>query len=126
MRDVYDFAKYFIKNGADSHPSTYDGNMKLQKLLTFANAISIAEHGKPLFNDKILAFTNGCVVEKVRLRYRNEYNSFKRESDLFQPDFSEQEYNVFNKNRDSVYRVLDRAKNIESLKAKTANEYKIL
>ena len=28
MRDVYDFAKFFIKNGADSSPNTYDGNMK--------------------------------------------------------------------------------------------------
>lgn len=96
MRDVYDFAKYFIKNGADSNPNTYDGNMKLQKLLTFANAISIAEYGKPLFDDEIFAFTNGCVVEKVRLRYRNEYDSFKKESELFQPNFSEQEYNVLN------------------------------
>lgn len=25
MRDVYDFAKFFIKNGADSKPNTYDG-----------------------------------------------------------------------------------------------------
>ena len=33
MRDVYDFARFFIKNGADSKPNTYDGNMKLQKLL---------------------------------------------------------------------------------------------
>lgn len=96
MRDVYDFAKYFIKNGTDSHPNTYDGNMKLQKMLTFANAISIAEYGEPLFNDKILAFTNGCVVEKIRLRYKSEYDTFKRESDLFQPDFSEKEYNVLN------------------------------
>lgn len=30
MRDVYDFAKFFIKSGADFTPNTYDGNMKLQ------------------------------------------------------------------------------------------------
>lgn len=24
MRDMYDFAKFFIKNGADSKPNTYD------------------------------------------------------------------------------------------------------
>lgn len=96
MRDAYDFAKYFIKNGYDSNPNTYDGNMKLQKMLTFANAISLAEYGSPLFNDKILAFTNGCVVEKVRLRYRNDYEGLKRDSDVFQPDFTEQEYDVLN------------------------------
>lgn len=96
MRKAMDFAKYFIKNGYDTSPNTYDGNMKLQKLLTFANAISIAEYGRALFEDDILAFTNGCVVENVRLRYKNDYKGFKLDSDMFQPDFTEQEYKVAN------------------------------
>lgn len=96
MRDVYDFAKFFIKNGADSSPNTYDGNMKLQKLLVLANLANIAEYGEPLFDDRVLAFKNGCVVEKVRLRYKNDYIAFKRDSDAYQPDFSEREYAVLN------------------------------
>lgn len=96
MRDVYDFAKYFIKNGADSMPNTFDGNMKLQKLLVLADMINIAEYGERLFDDEVLAFQNGCVVEKVRLRYKNDYFGFKIDSDVFQPDFSETEYNVLN------------------------------
>ena len=96
MRDVYDFAKFFIKNGADSRPNTYDGNMKLQKLLVLADLVSIAEYGEPLFNDQVLAFKNGCVVEKVRLRYKNDYETFKHDSELYQPDFSEREYEVLN------------------------------
>lgn len=94
MRDVFDFAKFFIKNGADSMPNTYDGNMKLQKLLVFADLVNIAEYGEPLFNDQVLAFKNGCVVEKVRLRYKNDYAALKHDSDLYQPDFSEREYEV--------------------------------
>ena len=94
MRDVYDFAKFFIKNGADSKPNTYDGNMKLQKLLVFADLASVAQFGEPLFDDQVLAFENGCVVEKVRLRYRNDYVAFKQESDMYQPDFSDREYEV--------------------------------
>lgn len=94
MRDVYDFAKFFIKNGADSRPNTYDGNMKLQKLLVLADLANIAEYGKPLFNDQVLAFKNGCVVEKVRLRYKNDYVAFRQDSELYQPDFSEGEYEV--------------------------------
>jgi len=94
MRDVYDFAKFFIKNGADSRPNTYDGNMKLQKLLVLANLANIAEYGEPLFNDQVLAFKNGCVVEKVRLRYKNDYAAFRRDSELYQPDFSEREYEI--------------------------------
>ena len=96
MRDVYDFAKYFIKNGADSMPNTFDGNMKLQKLLVLADMINIAEYGERLFDDEVLAFQNGCVVEKVRLRYKNDYFGLKKDSDVFQPDFSESEYNVLN------------------------------
>ena len=49
-----------------------------------------------LFNDDILAFKNGCVVEKVRLRYKNDYYGFKRDSDLYEPDFSEMEYRTLN------------------------------
>ena len=96
MRDVYDFAKYFIKNGADSRPNTYDVNMKLQKLLILADLANIAEYGEPLFGDQVLAFKNGCVVEKVRLRYKNDYVAFKRDSDAYQPDFTEREYIVLN------------------------------
>ena len=96
MRDVYDFAKFFIKNGADSMPNTYDGNMKLQKLLVLADLASIAEYGELLFNEPVLAFKNGCVVEKVRLRYKNDYVGFKNDSDTFQPDFSEKEYKILN------------------------------
>lgn len=96
MRDVYDFAKYFIKNGADSLPNTYDGNMKLQKLLVFADMINVAEYGELLFNDDVLAFKNGCVVEKVRLRYKADYSGLKQDSDNFEPDFSDTEYHVLN------------------------------
>ncbi|MBR3784840.1 MAG: SocA family protein [Firmicutes bacterium] len=96
MRDVYDFAKFFIKNGADSKPNTYDGNMKLQKLLVLADLASIAEYGQPLFRDEVLAFENGCVVEKVRLRYKNDYASFKRDSDVYEPNFTEDEYSILN------------------------------
>ena len=68
--------------------------MKLQKLLVFADLINIAEYGEPLFIDQVLAFENGCVVEKVRLRYKNDYAALKQDSDMYQPDFSEREYEV--------------------------------
>lgn len=94
MRDVYDFARYFLKKGADTNPNTYDGNMKLQKLLVFADLANIAKYGSLLFDDPVLAFKNGCVIEKIRLRYKNDYLSFKFDSELYQPDFTEQEYEI--------------------------------
>lgn len=44
MRDVYDVAKYFIKNDADSFPNTYEENMKLQSLLVFANILNFVKN----------------------------------------------------------------------------------
>lgn len=96
MRDVYDFAKFFIKNGADSTPNTYDGNMKLQKMLVLAAMAYLARYHKPLFGDDILAFENGLVIEKVRLRYRNDYFGFKTDSEKFNPDFEKEEYETLN------------------------------
>ena len=86
MRDVYDVAKYFIKNDADSFLNTYEGNMKLQSLLVFANMIYVAEYGELLFDD-VLALKDDCAVKKVRLRY---------ESDKFEQDFSDNEYIALN------------------------------
>lgn len=94
MRDVYDFAKFFIKNGIDSVPNTFDGNMKLQKMLVLADMSYIAQYKKPLFEEDVLAFRNGLVVEKVRLRYKNDYYGLKKDSEQFNPDFSENEYEI--------------------------------
>ena len=64
MTEVFDFAKFFIKNGADSMPNIYDGNMKLLKLLVFADLVNIAEYGEPLFSDQVLNLKNECAVSK--------------------------------------------------------------
>lgn len=96
MRDVYDFAKFFVKSGADSTPNTYDGNMKLQKMLVLADMAHMAQFHSLLFGDEVLAFENGLVVEKVRLRYRNDYSGFKADSEKFNPDFTEEEYDTLN------------------------------
>ena len=71
--NAIDAAKWFIKQGYDTPFNTFDGNMKLQKLLYFSQLIHLARTGKFLFNDKVYAFKNGSVVENVRQRYKNFY-----------------------------------------------------
>ncbi|BDR59494.1 Panacea domain-containing protein [Xylocopilactobacillus apicola] len=100
MRDVTEYAKFFLKKGLDSEPNTFDGNMKLQKLLFFANFINYAENEKLLFSEKMCAFENGTVIEEVRQKYKNDYNSFKQDAMRFDPDFSQQEYEILNKTID--------------------------
>ncbi len=96
MRDVYDFAKFFIKNGVDSMPNTYDGNMKLQKMLVLADMAHLAQYNEPLFGDDVLAFKNGLVIEKVRLRYKSDYFGLRSDSERFNPDFKSEEYDTLN------------------------------
>ena len=93
IASAVDVAKYFMKRGLDNEPGTQDGNIKLQKLLLFADLISIAETGEPLFYDDIFAFKYGCVVENVRLKYSKDYQHFYEES-LSVQDFSQQEQQV--------------------------------
>lgn len=77
MRDVFDFAKFFIKNGADSMPNTYDGNMKLQKLLVLADLVNFAEYGELQFDEQVPALKNGCIVSE------KGYEVLKLVTDIF-------------------------------------------
>ncbi len=70
--NVFDYAKWFLENNLDTPRNTFKGNMKLQKLLFFAQLISLAKNDKLLFEDKFCAFENGMVMENVRLLYKND------------------------------------------------------
>ncbi len=69
--DVFDYANWFLENNLDTPRNTFKGNMKLQKLLFFAQLISLAKNNKLLFNEEFCAFENGMVMESVRLEYKN-------------------------------------------------------
>lgn len=96
MSSAIDYAKLLMKRGLDTNHNTYDGNMKLQKLLFFADYISLVERGTPLFDEPVRAFTNGCVVEEVRLRYKNDYSGLLADSRENLPTLSQEEYDILN------------------------------
>ena len=85
MHNASDIAKWFlIKNNAEITEHEVDGDdyevyegithLKLQKLLYYAQGISLALYEKPLFNDEIEAWQHGPVVKNVY----SEYSSFGR------------------------------------------------
>lgn len=69
--NVFDCAKWFLENNLDTPRNSLEGNMKLQKLLFFAQLISLAKNNKLLFEEEFCAFENGMVMENVRLEYKN-------------------------------------------------------
>lgn len=81
----------------------YISNLKLQKLLYYAQGSFLALTGRPIFDDKILAWQHGPVVESVYYEYKsNGSNGIVFEDDFDDKEFSEEEnkilsevYNVF-------------------------------
>ncbi|WP_245985063.1 Panacea domain-containing protein [Biomaibacter acetigenes] len=91
-----EYAKWFIKAGYDTPRNTLEGNMKLQKLLYFAQLIHLAKYDKVLFDDPIYAFEHGSVVEDVRLEYKNNCLDLVTDADLITYDFTEEEMDTLN------------------------------
>jgi uncharacterized phage-associated protein len=61
-------------------------NMKLQKLLYFAQAAHLAVYGEPLFNDEIQAWKFGPVVPNVYRFYKVKGDQLLRNEDDFYCD----------------------------------------
>jgi Uncharacterized phage-associated protein len=75
-RSAQPFAYWFIKNNYDTPRNTFDGNMKLQKLLYFSQLVHLAKYDEPLFDDTIYAFRHGSVVETVRQPYHHDFQNY--------------------------------------------------
>ncbi len=63
MLSAKDVARFFIKKGSDEDDDIT--NLKLQKLLYYAQGFHLALFGKPLFEEDIEAWTHGPVVPEV-------------------------------------------------------------
>ncbi len=73
--DPNDIAKWFCIQKIIEKPNTREGNMKIQKLLFFAQLIYMAKNnGKTMFDEEFKAFKDGVVLEIVMNNYRKQYN----------------------------------------------------
>lgn len=63
--NVIDIARWFITNNQDVRKKGFDGNMKLQKLLYYTQAICLAVYNDTLFDNKIEAWKYGPVIRDV-------------------------------------------------------------
>ena len=69
MANVFDVADFFdnITNLSEDNPIT---NLKLNKLLYFAQGVFLARTGKPLFDDDFEAWPYGPVVPAIYHKYK--------------------------------------------------------
>lgn len=67
---VVDVARWFYKNNTQANSNSLDGNIVIQKLCYYAQAMYLSVYDKPLFEEKILAWENGPVIEEVYKTYK--------------------------------------------------------
>ncbi|HUY87263.1 MAG TPA: type II toxin-antitoxin system antitoxin SocA domain-containing protein [Pirellulales bacterium] len=71
MLSCHDVADYFLAvSRADEEAGDPISNMTLQKLLYYAQGFYLALNDKPLFNERIEAWTHGPVVPDVYHRFK--------------------------------------------------------
>ncbi|MGE7586489.1 Panacea domain-containing protein [Peribacillus sp. NPDC101480] len=83
-QNVIDISKWFIQNNFDVSRRSFNGHVKLQKLLYYSQAMNLAVKDEILFNNEIQAWENGPVVNSIFREY--EHN------DLIEDTFNKQEF----------------------------------
>ncbi len=69
MMPAHDVAKYFVSL-VDEEAGDSISNLKLQKLLYYAQGVHLVLHNEPLFPEPIEAWTHGPVVPHVYRQYK--------------------------------------------------------
>ena len=70
MKKVLDIAKYFLSTQDEDAGDTIS-NLKLQKLVYYAQGFNLALYGKRLFKESILAWEHGPVVAELYHEYKD-------------------------------------------------------
>lgn len=94
MYKAIDIAKWFMEKNLDEPRNSLMGNMKLQKLLFFAQLIYIALYDDFLIKENFNAYEHGMIIEPIRLKYKNNYNSILEEGNT--KNLDEKAFNALN------------------------------
>jgi len=82
-----DIANYFLYKAQEATEEEQEliSNLKLQKLVYYAQGLYMAVYGKPLFSDKIEAWTYGPVVPELYHYYKENNSNGIRADKNFDP-----------------------------------------
>lgn len=115
---AYDVALYFLFRARELQAGDTISNLKMQKLLYYAQGHFLAIYQKPLFKEKIEAWTYGPVVREVYNRFKiygnlaidfKELDSF--ESTIYTNEHLDTLPFVFNRYNISARELVDRTHN---------------
>lgn len=101
MLSAMDVARYFLAQ-CDREEGELISNLKLQKLLYYAQGVHLAVHNEPLFPEAIEAWDHGPVVPSV-------YHVYKRHRDAAIPRPTDVDFGIYSEQArdtlDEVYNV---------------------
>jgi len=97
-----DVAEYYLRL-VDKESGDLISHLKLQKLVYYAQGIYLTAKGKPLFNEAIVAWSHGPVVEELYHIYKPyQDGAIDSDPDYVVPEFDKETQQIF----DEVYSVL--------------------
>lgn len=92
----FDIADYFLSL-VDEDSGDFISNLKLQKLVYYAQGFSLAIHDRPLFGDTIEAWALGPVIPELYRKYKDHgANSIPVPTELNMSKFDEDTTNLLN------------------------------
>lgn len=97
MQTAENVARWFLRQNAvkvSNGEADYISNLKLQKLLYYAQGVYLALYDEPLFDDEIVAWQYGPVVDTVYQTYKVNGSDGIKEFELPTENFSEREEGV--------------------------------
>ncbi|KPH55505.1 Panacea domain-containing protein [Helicobacter pullorum] len=118
MLKAYDVALYFLFRARELEAGDTISNLKMQKLLYYAQGHFLATYKKPLFDDKIEAWKYGPVVKEVYDKFKiygnlaidfNELDNFN--SSLYTDEHLDTLPFVFNRYNISARELVDKTHN---------------
>jgi len=98
--DAFDIAKYFLFKAQSDEELI--SNLKLQKLLYYAQGLHLAFFNSPLFNKEIKAWTYGPVVPELYHMYKKHSSAGIPADESFDPNNIDEETQEY---LDEIYEV---------------------
>ena len=92
MLTCFDVAKYFLALANDVESGEGISNLKMQKLVYYAQGLYLAKYNKALFKEKIKAWQHGPVIPKLYYKFKKYGPGYISTEEINDIDFDAYKY----------------------------------